>query len=500
MKIVIADDEKYIRLGLKSMFFDLHLPLVVEEAANGEELIKIVKTWHPDLALVDIKMPGLNGLEAIKIMNEMDVPTKWCILTTHTKFNYAKEAIELNVIDYLLKPVKPEQLKNIIQRTDEMNKEQAKIKNQEIENKIHAIFDNISSLEQDSFLKNNKEYKALAIIIDSCLDGEKQLHYKIQICTYLRNTITHYISNSIQIILLTLNNGELTVLALWEKIDSDEFVQAVNHFFFKIIRDLQFYNKSHFNISMLETDMCSSFPEVTQQIKKITDLSHLRLIFINKASILFSDLLQESRLISHVFNSFCKKLLELTRAYRNKSYLDFMKQIEVFERLITTLECKDYSSRIRDIDRFLSISLNLNQSIFMNNKPEIAKLKDIGNLILKINRSQKKGYGNVIDKVISFIDNNYMYNISIIQIAKTLSITPNYLSSLFHKLVGTTFMKYLTRMRMLKARELLLIPGAKINEVSFKVGYLNPNHFTRIFKEYWNFPPSTFQKQHDIKS
>ena len=138
MKIVIADDEKYIRIGLKSMLHDLHLPLVVEEAANGEELIKIVKTWHPDLALVDIKMPGLNGLEAIKIMNEMDVPTKWCILTTYTKFNYAKEAIKLNVIDYLLKPVKPEQLKNIIQRTDEMNKEQAKIKNQEIENKIHA--------------------------------------------------------------------------------------------------------------------------------------------------------------------------------------------------------------------------------------------------------------------------------------------------------------------------------------------------------------------------
>ena len=111
MKILIADDEKLIRYSLKSMIEDMKLALeIIGEAGNGQEMIDLVKKRNPDIAFVDIKMPGLSGLEAIKIARDISPHTKWIILTSYSEFDYAKEAISLGAAGYLLKPVSPEEL------------------------------------------------------------------------------------------------------------------------------------------------------------------------------------------------------------------------------------------------------------------------------------------------------------------------------------------------------------------------------------------------------
>jgi two-component system, response regulator YesN len=81
-------------------------------------------------------------------------------------------------------------------------------------------------------------------------------------------------------------------------------------------------------------------------------------------------------------------------------------------------------------------------------------------------------------------------------LAEVLQVTPNYLSSLFHKKQGITFVKYVTSIRMLKAKELLLTePDCKVQEVAQRVGYLSSRHFTKLFVEQYGCYPSEIRKK-----
>jgi DNA-binding LytR/AlgR family response regulator len=109
---VIADDEKQLRIYLKSKLADLWPELVVSgEAENGHEALKLIETRRPGIAFLDIKMPGLSGLEVARRM------TADCIVVFITAYDeFAIEAFENEAVDYLLKPVADERLAKTIAR------------------------------------------------------------------------------------------------------------------------------------------------------------------------------------------------------------------------------------------------------------------------------------------------------------------------------------------------------------------------------------------------
>ncbi|MBN1411241.1 MAG: response regulator [Spirochaetales bacterium] len=120
MNILIADDEEMIRYSLRSMISDMNLKIIhTFEASDGEEMIKVSRKQRPDIILVDIRMPRVTGLEAIKACKTFLPKTKFIIISSYEDFEYAREAMKLGVNDYLLKPVKPEELKSAIESTIE---------------------------------------------------------------------------------------------------------------------------------------------------------------------------------------------------------------------------------------------------------------------------------------------------------------------------------------------------------------------------------------------
>src|SRR5439155_27223619 len=108
----------------------------------------------------------------------------------------------------------------------------------------------------------------------------------------------------------------------------------------------------------------------------------------------------------------------------------------------------------------------------------------------------KKETGDIVAQVMLFIEQNDASDISIAQSAEKLHVTPNYLSTLFHKRVGTTFMKYLTKIRMLRAKELLADPDMQVQQVSEQVGYYSVRHFTKVFTAFCGYYPSEQRKRH----
>ncbi len=108
MKVLIVDDEKPARDRLRQLIDDFGTHEVVGEAGNGEEAIAIAARQSPDIVLLDIRMPGMDGIEAARHISKLDEPP--AVVFTTAFSDHALEAFETHAVDYLLKPVKQDRL------------------------------------------------------------------------------------------------------------------------------------------------------------------------------------------------------------------------------------------------------------------------------------------------------------------------------------------------------------------------------------------------------
>ncbi len=115
MKLLIADDEEEILLGVKkSIDWASNGILVCGEASNGREALNKIHELSPDILLIDIRMPVLDGLHLIEILNSENNPVKSIILSGYDNFSYAQKALKLGAADYLLKPCMPSEILNTV--------------------------------------------------------------------------------------------------------------------------------------------------------------------------------------------------------------------------------------------------------------------------------------------------------------------------------------------------------------------------------------------------
>jgi two-component system response regulator NreC len=101
-RIVLADDHVLVREGLKSLLEREHFQ-VTAEASDGQEALKLIETHHPDIAIMDISMPTLNGIDAARAITRSAPKTKVILLTQHEEEQYIHEALEAGVKGYVLK-------------------------------------------------------------------------------------------------------------------------------------------------------------------------------------------------------------------------------------------------------------------------------------------------------------------------------------------------------------------------------------------------------------
>lgn len=150
MKVLIADDEILARSTLRSMLQELQLPLeLLEDATNGEEMVERVQRYLPHVVFVDIKMPKLNGLEAIKKARAFAPDTRWFILTGFSEFCYAQEALRMGVSDYLLKPIDPEELSRAMIELFKDNRKRLLALNKQFGREIASISHGLSYFKQE---------------------------------------------------------------------------------------------------------------------------------------------------------------------------------------------------------------------------------------------------------------------------------------------------------------------------------------------------------------
>ena len=117
MKILVVEDEKYIREGIVSIVrTHVDLPCKIESAADGLSALALCREFLPDLVITDIVMPDITGLELIRRLRQERSAASFVILSGHDDFAFAQQAIRYGVVDYLLKPLDPQQLLLAVRR------------------------------------------------------------------------------------------------------------------------------------------------------------------------------------------------------------------------------------------------------------------------------------------------------------------------------------------------------------------------------------------------
>lgn len=160
-KVLLADDEPIIREGLREMLgsFELNLK-VVGEARNGIEALLMSKTLEPDIILADICMPKLSGLEFIRQLKEkIKQKSHIIIISGFNEFEYARQAISLGVNDYLLKPVREEELKESIRKC---SPDIIEVKNGEKEINTTSYIDDCLKLLKEEYKNKDMSLKTVA--------------------------------------------------------------------------------------------------------------------------------------------------------------------------------------------------------------------------------------------------------------------------------------------------------------------------------------------------
>ncbi len=472
MKILIADDEKLVRYSLVSILENLNIDeLEIVEAVNGRDFIEKVEEFQPDGGFVDIRMPGLSGLDALTELKrerpELYSNTTWFILTGFADFEFARKAITVDVKNYLLKPVSAEEIRasmetiegNIKEKLSEKRKKReamlVRLANQNIE------FGNVPEFAGFSF------HRVTLLTGDSFHEAE-ELYERNR---YIRTVFDTLPDRQVMYTLFFLNN-EHTVFFMESAVERDSFDDNLLSFIKNKLME-----SIWLPVTMLITGI---YPDIHAAVN---DFSRLESMLRNRHFIKAGDVrVLQSDILQNIPETGLGRFIDDLYA------ACYIKRKELIDRVVLSKP---------------SIEVNRsNKELLIENLKKLfavpAESNTLDELIAEIVEKYRYSSGEqklppIVQRTVRIINERFHEAIGINEIAEMLSVSPNYLSSLFKKEMNISFTRYLTEKRLEISRKLLLEDGSTVKKAAQKVGYTSEKHFSRLFKKYYSISPSTFK-------
>lgn len=492
MNVLIADDEYLVRASLKSMLLELEMDIrIVGEAGDGEELVRKVQALQPDLVFVDIKMPKMDGLCAIRRLKEQCADTEWIILTGFPVFEYAKESLELQVKNYLLKPVSVSDLKAAVESVQADSLDRRRKRNLELEHDVSALISRYATpgdLDRSSACRPCR-YIGILIQRDGFEPDDGFAKLQKDAWNRLTEIKRAFLESEIRVSILSLPDGNLFSVVAWPFRNQKSGRKVASSFLEQLQKSVRQASTPNCCLSLLTGIDCGTFSEISEQLSQMQRMLPLKTGLFFGMSVDYETLAKRYRNSSAQTLRISELLRDMTDWLQNGSYFEYLKSLEQLEYYLK--KSAPLPESLAPFQEYLQKSFGVEfcrdpERLFFG-------LKAVGEKALNRNPATC----NIIDQTIRYINANYMLNIGIAQIANQLNVTPNYLSSLFHKKTGESYMNYLTKTRMLKARELLLSADAPhTGQVARQVGYYTVNYFSKLYKEYFGVSPSQDYAKH----
>ncbi|MFD0679291.1 MULTISPECIES: response regulator transcription factor [unclassified Paenibacillus] len=487
MKILIADDEHLIRLSIRHNLDKLNIPaLSIHEATDGCELLHELERLQPDVAFVDIKMPSLGGLEAIEQGKLVSPHTEFIILTGFSEFDYARKAIALRINEYLLKPASLDQLKAVIHNIMELLERKAEERNRLFSLQIAEIITTTKPAEDSRLPLDGMNFKLVAL----CFDGLKETN-RSSAEAWLdraRSCAKPYMSRQFHMTIMKPRDNEwILVLGIektWET-GNEKLLSCLS----EIRHMTAAWRKEQGDLTQITSNTIPFrlFLSTYGELLQMTCLRALLGISVDYSQSFLKAVIQDK---PH-YLTVCTLLVELARYKELQSPIEFGSAIE--QRLIPLVEDQRLHENIRVISAiglFLRCSIGLSVEADGGYSSLKSELLDYSKRLI----GSQTDRSHIIRSIVAYANSHYADEISVAKVADLFDISPNYLSTLFHKETGNRFVEYIAELRMKEARKLLLETDLSIHEITRKVGLYSTSHFSKLFTKHYSVSPQEYKR------
>lgn len=525
MKLLIADDEYLVIDSLKYIVERFVRDVeVVGTAKSGREAIEKAIELKPDIVFMDIHMPGIDGMDAIKQIKTTSKDITFVIITAFEYFSYAKEAINLGVHEYLLKPInrgkvvetlegiceeiasKREAVQREMQLKEKMNKVIPHLEGQFIYSQLfdgNAIKD--SEFYEEVFgMKIGHGYVMMAIVEDRINPGNQEGIRNSLDKQKFYDVFSHELKNLCKCLIgPPLLDKVSAYIPVDEKVDSYEIRNASISIASKLA------DKINRNIDIKYRIGIGRCYDISSFSKSCNEANMSASIKSEDATVHFEDIMTISSNIDMYPESQEKELI------RKLMTVDTEGAEDVFESIFLwlTMNYKEDIDRIKS--RLIELFFQIKRSVPYYSEEDSLKARGFLNSVLKaqdlrelkvvcashlkqiiseMKEDREKEINSLSMKVKKYITENFHKDISMDDAAKETNLSYHYFSKFFKDSMGKSFVEYLTELRVDKSRELLLETDDSIKEICYKIGYSDPNYYCKIFKKVTGMTPTEFRE------
>ncbi|MEG0492965.1 MAG: response regulator [Clostridia bacterium] len=532
-KLILVDDESEIRQGLKEVvpFEELGFT-VVGEAGNGVEALRLCEELRPDILITDIRMPLMDGLTLCRRVREALHTVQFIILSGYDDFEYARQAIEVKTMGYLLKPISSGEFVAMLKDAKRTLDEEFAKRRDVVRLKEHfreslpllremllgsLLGGGVTAAEAmgkaDKYEMNlsAQGYAVALIRMGDCANSGIE---DASLCVFaVRNILCEVLDETAAqcCTQVFMYNGMLAVLLLLKQNTEEAFAAAISH-----LSDAR-KTVRHFLECPLYVGVSAVYPHAEalplaarqaqnaleqcamsaeEQVLCITDIERdteaaflpdERLLRKLSTSISVDDRAQAETALMELLEA-CKA----TGAAFSANRVYFMELFMCFVRTAPELPA--------DTGELYERYERARNCIFREcPTPEEVELvlKDLLGVVLGAVDSRRRTSGHLLAREAeSYLNQNYaIEDLSLETLCLHLHISPSYFSALFKRETKKTFHQYLTDLRMNSALRLLGETEMKTAEIARQVGLPDPSYFSYCFKKHFGFPPSKARKK-----
>ncbi len=515
-KLLIVDDEPIERLALRKLIKQHFTTIeIVGEAANGMQAVEMAERNRPDIITMDIKMPELDGVEAIKAIRSMNLFPKFIVVSAFDTFDYAREVMKEGVKEYLLKPADTEEVVETLTRTmsELYTDKQQHRKETELASKLKQsinlikmewvtslFLDTVQSFELEDWQKDVIPFtEGFAAIIrfqgkeSDIKEGYRFL--KTWVEEHLKGMAGPVTGQHMPLLLPKSSSIERSRETLYQKLLELTQLHALNSGPFTLQIGL---GKSARNAG----DYTHSFRQAALALEK-TNLQHAVKLYEpsmekndeNNNDPLFSI---EEKLISAIKNKDKDNGLSILELYLHK-----LKQLTHHDVKAIRRYLNDFFHLIHTVMTELGIKQEqvylLPPGCSLIQLEELTR-KEINDLADEINNWQNSGTQGMIEEAKEYIRRNFTKALSLEEMAERTGMSPYYFSKQFKAQTGVTFIDYVTSARIAESKNSLQYTRLSLKEIAYQIGYNDPNYYSRVFKKIEGVSPKEFRKQHLARS
>jgi two-component system response regulator YesN len=538
VKVFLVEDEYVVREGIKNMNWEEYDLEFCGEASDGELAFPLIKKERPDIVITDIRMPFMDGLELSRLIKKELPQTRIIILSGHEEFEYAKSAIQIGVEEYLLKPIDSEQLLRAVKK---------------VADKIEEERTQIDPFPSDSAEGAERLEMAKRELFGALIAGEASMTELLEKGKELELELT---ASCYQILLLKIQRGHgddysRRIVEIMERIYAytsghrDHIIcfdrAPEGKIFLFVEEDSERLHRQmdgmmvFFLTMMKEYEGVTYFGGIGSEVYRLRELSRAyetachafayRFLIDDSMVVVYEDIKNHMTSGRHAggeygmgeinFANLDKTKIEDFLRGGERSEIPFFveeyiqnvgeagKNSMIFRQYIVMdmyiaanhfLEELDGEEEIPRKEPFESPE-QMEQILRELETTEVYIIQLFQEVMEVRDRHTKEHNSDMVELAKKYIQEHYNEDeLSLNLVASKVNVSPNHLSAMFSQKTGNTFIRYLTDVRIGKARELLKCTNLRSSEVGEQVGYRDPHYFSHIFKKNQGCTPMQYRE------